>query len=114
MSQFKYFKEKLFIESTSVLNIVKKNSATLGEKRNTTLLKLDATHFSLPPRAAKAPCGLAFLDAPYEQELSVPALLGIVNKGWVISGSIAIVEMAAKEVFAGGPLADYKLTKFVR
>ena len=92
-------KHATFIDSSrQALNIVKKNSATLGERRNTTLLKLDATHFSLPPRAAKAPCGLAFLDAPYEQELSVPALLGIVNKGWVISGSIAIVEMAAKEV----------------
>ena len=42
-------------------------------------------------------CGLAFLDAPYEQGLSLPALLGIINKGWVKSGAIVIIEMAAKE-----------------
>ena len=33
----------------------------------------------------------------YEKELSLPALLGIVNKGWVQSGAIVIVELAAKE-----------------
>jgi 16S rRNA (guanine966-N2)-methyltransferase len=92
-------KHATFIDSSRrALDIVKKNSATLGEWKNTTLLKFNATHFSPPPRAAKAPCGLAFLDAPYEQELSFPALLGIVNKGWVRSGSIVVVEMAAKEV----------------
>jgi 16S rRNA (guanine966-N2)-methyltransferase len=91
-------KHATFIDSSRrALNIVKKNATILDEWRNTTLLKLDATHFLPPTRAAKAPCGLAFLDAPYEQELSLPALLGIVNKGWVKSGAIVIVEMAAKE-----------------
>jgi 16S rRNA (guanine966-N2)-methyltransferase len=91
-------KHATFIDSSRrALDVVKRNAATLDEWRNTTLLKLDATHFLPPPRAAKAPCGLAFLDAPYEQELSLPALLGIVNKGWVKSGAIVIVEMAAKE-----------------
>jgi 16S rRNA (guanine966-N2)-methyltransferase len=92
-------KHATFIDtSRRALDTVKKNSLALDEWRNTTLLKLDATHFSPPPRVAKAPCGLAFLDAPYEKELSLPALLGIVNKGWVKSGAIVIVEMASKEV----------------
>ncbi len=92
-------KHATFIDtSRHALDIVKKNSIAINEWRNTTLLKFDATHFSPPPRAAKAPCGLAFLDAPYEKELSLPALLGIVNKGWVKSGAIVIVEMAVKEV----------------
>ena len=91
-------KHATFIDSSrQALDIVKKNATILDEWRNTTLLKFDATHFLPPPRATKAPCGLALLDAPYQQELSVPALLGIVNKGWVKSGSIVIVEMAAKE-----------------
>ena len=91
-------KHATFIDSSrQALGIVKKNSAILHEWKNTTLLKFDATRFSSPPRAAKAPCGLAFLDAPYQKELSLPALLGIVNKGWVQSGAIVIVEMAAKE-----------------
>jgi 16S rRNA (guanine966-N2)-methyltransferase len=91
-------KHATFIDSSRrALDIVKKNSTALNEWRNTTLLKVDATHFLPPPRASKAPCGLAFLDAPYGQELSLPALLGIVNKGWVKSGAIVIVEIAAKE-----------------
>ena len=91
-------KHVTFIDSSRrALDIVKKNSTALNEWRNTTILKVDATHFSPPPRASKAPCGLAFLDAPYEQGLSLPALLGIINKGWVKSGAIVIIEMAAKE-----------------
>jgi 16S rRNA (guanine966-N2)-methyltransferase len=91
-------KHATFIDySRQALDIVKKNSAMLNEWRNTTLLKLDVIHFLPPPRAAKAPCGLAFLDAPYERELSLPALLGIVNKGWIKSGALVIVELAAKE-----------------
>jgi len=91
-------KHATFIDFTRrALDAVKENAAILGKCKSTTVLKLDATHFSPPPRAAKAPCGLAFLDAPYEKELSLPALLGIVNKGWVQSGAIVIVELAAKE-----------------
>ena len=91
-------KHATFIDFTRrALDAIKENAEILGEWKSTTVLKLDAAHFSAPPRAAKAPCGLAFLDAPYEKELSLPALLGIVNKGWVQSGAIVIVELAAKE-----------------
>lgn len=91
-------KHATFIDfSRKALDIVKKNAIMLDEWRNTTLLKLDVTHFLPPPQVARAPCGLAFLDAPYERELSLPALLGIVNKGWVKSGALVIIEMAAKE-----------------
>ncbi|NQV99080.1 MAG: 16S rRNA (guanine(966)-N(2))-methyltransferase RsmD [Rhodospirillales bacterium] len=83
--------------SRSALEAAKKNAATLGEWRKAMTLKADASQLAMPPRAAKAPCGLAFLDAPYEKELSLPALLGLVNKGWVHPGAVVVVELAAKE-----------------
>ena len=91
-------KHAAFIDaSRSALEVVKKNAAMLGEWRQAMTLKFDARQLAIPPRSAKAPCGLAFLDAPYEKELTLPALLGLVNKGWVGSGAIVIVELAAKE-----------------
>jgi 16S rRNA (guanine966-N2)-methyltransferase len=84
-------------QSRTSLEIVKANAEILGEWRNVTTLKADASHLAPPPRAARAPCGLAFLDAPYEKELTLPALLGLVNKGWVAPGSIVVVELAGKE-----------------
>lgn len=85
--------------SRAALETVKKNASGLGEWRNCMALKIDANQMAMPPRAAKAPCGLAFLDAPYEKELTVPALLGLVNRGWVKPGAIVIVEIGAKEEF---------------
>lgn len=89
-----------FIDSSrSALEIVKKNGSILGEWRNCMTLKFDANQLAMPPRAAKAPCGLAFLDAPYEKELTIPALLGLVNRGWLEPGAIVVVEVGAKEEF---------------
>ena len=50
-----------------------------------------------PPRAAKTPGGLAFLDPPYEQGLVPLALLGLVAKGWLVEGAVAVAEVASKE-----------------
>ncbi len=91
-------KHATFIDmSRGALDLVKKNAATLGEWRHATVLKVDARQLAIPPRAAHAPCQLAFLDAPYDQELTLPALLGLVNKGWVGPKSVVVVEVAAKE-----------------
>ena len=81
------------------LALTKKNAATLGEWRNVTLLKIDSRRLGPPPLAAKAPCRLVFLDAPYEQGLTGPALLALVNKGWVEAGTVMVVEIAEKEPF---------------
>lgn len=83
--------------SRAALDVAKKNAANLGEWRNAMTLKMDAQHLAMPPRSAKAPCGLAFLDAPYEKELTVPTLIGLANKSWLAPGAIVVVEVAAKE-----------------
>ncbi|HER26386.1 MAG TPA: hypothetical protein ENI69_04680 [Rhodospirillales bacterium] len=40
---------------------------------------------------------MAFLDAPYEQNMTGPALLGLAHKGWIGAGAIVVVEVAADE-----------------
>jgi len=88
------------------LALTKTNAATLGEWRNTTLLKIDIQRLGPPPLAAKAPCQLAFLDAPYERGLTQPALLALVNKGWVGPGSVIVAEVAEKEPLASPRALD--------
>lgn len=95
-----------FIDIDSeILKAIRRNAATLGEARNITELKLDATRLPPPPRAAGAPCVLVNLDPPYFSGLAVSALQGLKTKGWLRYGAIAVVEVAAQELFA--PPRDY-------
>jgi 16S rRNA (guanine966-N2)-methyltransferase len=87
----------LIDNSPASLAMAKKNAAHLGVWRETTLIKLDATRLPPPPLAAQAPCAVAFLDAPYEKEMTQPALLGLTRKGWVGPGGLCVVEVAANE-----------------
>ena len=79
--------------------LVRKNAGPMGLGRAVTLLKLDATRLAPPPRTAKAPATLAFLDPPYDQGLMTPALLGLKDKGWLKVGAVVVCEVAAKEKF---------------
>ena len=88
----------VFIDNNPhALKYAKNNAASLGHARNVMALNIDATRMAPPPRAAHAPVALAFLDAPYQAELTAPALLGLVNKGWLASGAMVVVETAADE-----------------
>jgi len=87
-----------FIDNSSAsLAITKKNAKQLDIWQKITLLKLDATQLSPPPFAAKAPCSLAFLDAPYNMNLSEPALANLERRGWLANNALVIVEIATKE-----------------
>jgi len=93
-----------FIDNAGpALAMVKKNAAHLGVWKEVTMLKLDATRLAPPPLAAKAPCAVAFLDAPYEKELTTPALNGLARQGWIGLGSLCVVEVAADEALVAGP-----------
>ena len=83
------------------------NAAQLGVWKQTMLLKFDARRLAPPPRAAKAPCAVAFLDAPYNLELTIPALQGLINKGWVTAGSICVVETEQENILE--PPRGYRL-----
>ncbi len=90
----------VFIDNDAhALKLVRKNAGPLGLGRDVTLLRLDAVRLAPPPRAAKTPAALAFLDPPYESGLVQPALLGLRDKGWLAGGAVVVCEVAAKEEF---------------
>jgi 16S rRNA (guanine966-N2)-methyltransferase len=72
---------------------LQQNITTLGETAHSAIINGDATR---PPRATGA-CSLVFLDAPYGENLSVPALKALAQSGWLADGALAVVEIAAKE-----------------
>jgi 16S rRNA (guanine966-N2)-methyltransferase len=86
----------------AVLHGIRRNAAALGEVRSIALLKLDATRLP-PPRSAETPCALAFLDPPYESGLAAPALQGLATRGWIETGAVCLVEVAAREVLRPPP-----------
>lgn len=71
------------------------NIATLGEQARAAIIRADAT---MPP-PAKAACNLALLDAPYHSGLSGPCLSALARQGWLATGALAMVEVAADEIF---------------
>lgn len=88
----------VFIDNREkALSLVRKNAGPLGLGRAITPLKLDASRLAPPPRLAKTPAGLVFLDPPYESGLARPALLALKDKGWIETGAVCVVEVAAKE-----------------
>jgi len=81
-----------------VLSTVRKNSSLgIYAARQTTILKMDATMLAPPPRAAHAPCAIAFLDPPYGTGWAVPALGSLKARKWLSSGGLAVAEVGADE-----------------
>lgn len=76
-----------------------KNAGTMGQGRSVTVLRLDATKMPPPPRIAGCPARFAFLDAPYNQDVSGPALLSLLGRGWVGTGSLCVVETPSDKAF---------------
>lgn len=74
-----------------------KNAGTMGKSRAVTVLRLDATKMPPPPRIAACPAKIAFLDAPYDQDISGPSLLSLLARGWVGPGSVCVVETPATQ-----------------
>jgi 16S rRNA (guanine966-N2)-methyltransferase len=70
----------------------------------TRIWRADATRLGNAP--AGDPFTLAFLDPPYDKGLAGPALVGLVEGGWLAPGALVVVEEAAgAEVSAPGPLS---------
>lgn len=87
----------------AALKGIRSNAAALNEDESVVLLRLDAARLPVPPRTAKAPAALAFLDPPYGLGLAVPALDGLRSHGWIGEGAVCVVEVAARESFAPPP-----------
>lgn len=78
---------------------IMKNAGSLGKARAILVLRLDATRLPPPPRAASCPATVAFLDAPYDQDISGPTLLALQGRGWINADSLCVVETSSKSEF---------------
>jgi 16S rRNA (guanine966-N2)-methyltransferase len=85
------------------LKSIQRNAASLNEEKSTVLLKLDAARLPVPPRIARAPGSLAFLDPPYGSGLAVPALGALKSRGWIDQGAVCVVEVASRETLSPPP-----------
>lgn len=81
------------------LAVLRENIRTLGEDRTTTII--DRRAEAIGP--AKEPVDFAFLDAPYDTDLSAPALDALARGGWLRDGAIVMVEIGARETLSPPP-----------
>lgn len=77
------------------LDMARRNADMLGEGTNCRFVLGDAGRPPAPPFAAR----LAFLDPPYGQGLSEPALTGLSRAGWLAPGAMICVEVGADDGF---------------
>ena len=89
-----------FIEKDrAALAALRQNVERLGEVARSDIRAGDATR---PPRAMR-PADIAFLDPPYGEGLAATALTALAQAGWLVSGSVAMVECAATDAFEAPP-----------
>lgn len=94
----------LFVDNNApALALVKDNAAALSVARQCQTLKLDADKLAAPPRVLKKPAGVAFLDPPYGQGLTAPALLSLSRYGWLDPGAVVVVETESSAPFDPPP-----------
>ena len=90
----------VFIETDrTALAALRRNLAALDEEDSADIISGDATRPPRPPYQA----ALAFLDPPYRSDLATPALAALARMGWLAPRALAIVELAAKELFSPPP-----------
>ncbi|MCR4378718.1 MAG: 16S rRNA (guanine(966)-N(2))-methyltransferase RsmD [Rhodospirillales bacterium] len=84
-----------FVENNrACATVLKDNIQVLGEEANTTVIERPASALGNPTHEA---ADYAFLDAPYDQGLSEPALAVLAAHGWLKPGAVVMVEVATDE-----------------
>ncbi|MHC8510128.1 MAG: 16S rRNA (guanine(966)-N(2))-methyltransferase RsmD [Rhodospirillales bacterium] len=94
----------VFIDKgAEALRAVRGNADALDCAHEIETFKLDAAKLAAPPVKAGAPFGLVFMDAPYGQGLTGPALAGLAAHGWLAAGAVIAAETGAREAFTPPP-----------
>ena len=89
----------LFVDNgTEARALLRGNIEALALGGVTRIWRADATKLGRAP--AGPPFDLAFLDPPYGQGLSAPALASLVSGGWLGPGALVVVEEGAKAEIA--------------
>lgn len=87
-----------FVEhDRTAARILKDNIQALGETANTRVIERPAVRIG---PASHGPVDVVFLDAPYGQELTEPALGVLAANGWLKDGTVIMAEVAANEPLA--------------
>jgi len=83
-----------FVESDALaIRTLRDNILALGENANSTQVQTKATALG----EARLACDYVFLDAPYNQDLSTPALETLATGGWLKDECVLMVEVAKAE-----------------
>ncbi|WP_085907373.1 16S rRNA (guanine(966)-N(2))-methyltransferase RsmD [Kiloniella majae] len=75
------------------LSALRDNIKNLKEQQTTQVLQGDAL---IPPKAQEA-CSLVLMDAPYNQNLTTPAITALDRAGWIAKTALIVAECDAKE-----------------
>ncbi|MCI5043961.1 MAG: 16S rRNA (guanine(966)-N(2))-methyltransferase RsmD [Aquisalinus sp.] len=88
----------LFVEEAAKARAaIRENIEALGLFGDTRIHRRSATALGAMPASAGGPFGLAFLDAPYDRDLTEPALAGLRDGDWLLPGAMCVVEQGTKE-----------------
>jgi len=88
-----------------------KNAGTMGQASTIRVLNLNATMLPPPPRIAKCPATVIFLDPPYGEDVLPGVLLTLLHRGWAASGTLCVAETPSERDFdppRGYSLADQR------
>lgn len=88
----------LFVETDAAARgAIRDNIEALGLFGCTRIHRRPATALGPKPAGVGPPFTLAFLDAPYRQGLTQPALRTLMDGGWLMDGAMIVVEQAEDE-----------------
>lgn len=88
----------LFVEHAAPARAaIRENIEALSLFGQTRLHRRSASQLGNRPASAGAPFSLAFLDAPYNKDLTTPALTGLRDGDWLAPGALLVVEQASGE-----------------
>jgi 16S rRNA (guanine966-N2)-methyltransferase len=73
--------------------LIRQNVDALGLGQVTRVFRRDATKLGMAHPVE--PFGLAFLDPPYRQDLTLPALASLRDGSWLLPNALVVVEEAA-------------------
>jgi 16S rRNA (guanine966-N2)-methyltransferase len=90
-----------FEQDRLAADCIKRNVAACHESERTVIILGDATR---PPEAHRhprfSPADLVFLDPPYRQDLIIPALTALDERGWIAGNALVVAEMGDRDRFA--------------
>ena len=84
-------------ESCQAIKIVKSNIARLDDSKSNTILQFDVMSIADNVTLGKANFGLAFLDPPYNKDLTIPALIVLSKSRLLKLGAFVVVELSKNE-----------------